>query len=566
MPSDMPASSPDPAANGDFIRLTEAYLDEMFADSPAAATFQGWDGLDDRSPELSADAILDRERRADQWLARFGELEDLPPDPALRPPRLAPWVPLTADQRIDRDLVTAVLRGGQVRRDFEDWRRNPDHYLGPALFGVFALFLRRPHPEPELVAAAEARLRAVPRLLAAGQANLDAALASPILVRRAQGQCAAGEVYARDLVPAEVDDPELRARLSGAGQEAAEAFGSFGGFLAELAEQAAGDWAIGEERYTGLLRDAELLSFDTAGLHARGEDAWAELDAEMAALAKTIDPAASGWPEVVAACGENRPVTPDEMRDGYARETERCRAFLVQRELVSFVDGEECEVVPSPPFQRPVLAVASYFQPPAFKPSRVGRFNVPYPPDGTPDEEIVKRLSDNGYHTMPTITAHEAYPGHHWHLTTMLGASPLRQVHRSSYFTEGWGLYAEQVMREQGYFVDPRDELLHLNARIFRAARIVVDTALHAGDMTVDEAIVHMQERAGLTEPVARAEVYRYCAWPTQAASYLTGCFEIERMRERWSAEGRGDLRTFHDTIGATGGLPMALAERATFG
>jgi uncharacterized protein (DUF885 family) len=167
---------------------------------------------------------------------------------------------------------------------------------------------------------------------------------------------------------------------------------------------------------------------------------------------------------------------------------------------------------------------------------------------------------------VPTITAHEAYPGHHWHLTTMGEAPPLRRVHRSTYFTEGWGLYAERLMREHGYFRDPRDELLHLNARIFRAARIVVDTALHSGEMSVDQAIVHMQERAGLTEPVARAEVARYCAWPTQAAAYLTGCIEIERLRDRWHSESRGDLRTFHDTLASTGGLPMALAERATFG
>ncbi|MGH9209336.1 MAG: DUF885 domain-containing protein [Acidimicrobiales bacterium] len=545
-----PSSTAD-AGVDQFATLSEAYLDELFADSPATATFQGWDGLDDRSPDLGADAIAERERRADGWLARFRELDD---------------EVLTTDQRVDRDLVVSTLESGRVRRDFEDWRRNPDHYLGPALFGVFALFLRRSLPDPELTAAAEARLRAVPDLLAAGRANLDADLASAILVRRAQGQCAAGEAYARQLVPAEVGDDALRARLVEAGEVAAEAFGAFGGFLAELAEQATGDWAIGEPRYTALLQRAELLSFDTAGLHARGVEAWDELDTEMSALAERIDPVASGWPEVVAALGQNRPATPDEMRDGYARETERCRAFLVERELVSFVDGEECHVVPSPPFQRPVLAVASYFQPPAFKPSRVGRFNVPYPPDGIPEDEVVKRLSDNSFHAMPSITAHEAYPGHHWHLTTMSTASPLRRVHRSAYFTEGWGLYAERVMREQGYFADPSDELAHLNMRIFRAARIVVDTALHSGDMTVDQAVGHMQQHAGLTEPVARAEVYRYCAWPTQAASYLTGCFEIERMRDRWLAERRGGLREFHDTICATGGLPIALAEQATFG
>ena len=64
----------------------------------------------------------------------------------------------------------------------------------------------------------------------------------------------------------------------------------------------------------------------------------------------------------------------------------------------------------------------------------------------------------------------------------------------------------------------------------------------------------------------ARSEVLRYCAWPTHAASYLTGCLEIERMRHRWMSERRGDLRSFHDTIADTGGLPIAVAERATFG
>jgi uncharacterized protein (DUF885 family) len=99
--------------------------------------------------------------------------------------------------------------------------------------------------------------------------------------------------------------------------------------------------------------------------------------------------------------------------------------------------------------------------------------------------------------------------------------------------------------------------------RIFRAARIIVDTALHCGDMDFDEAVTFMQTSASLSEPNARAEVIRYLAWPTQAASYLTGCLEIERIRARYLEEGRGDLRSFHDEIAATGSLPIALAERA---
>jgi uncharacterized protein (DUF885 family) len=532
----------------DFDAAVTAYLGELFADAPALATFHGWDGLDDRSPDLSGAGIAASEAREDRWLDRFAAFDDSS---------------LSAEQRIDRDLALAVLRGRRALRDWQVWRRNPDHYLSPALMGVFSLFLRRESVGAGLVPAAEARLRAVPELLAAARANLEPGLMAPVFVTRALGQCRAGVTYARELVPMEVNGDAGRADLAAAGAEAAAAFASFAALLEDVEPRATGDWAIGDARYTAVLRDGELLGDDAGSLHVRGAAAWRELDAEMTALARRIDPEADSWRPVVAACGRDHPATPEDMRRAYEAETARTRAFLVERSLVTLPEGERCEVVPSPSFQRPIMAVASYHQPPAFKPSLVGRFNVPYPPEGTGPAEVAERLADNGHHAIPTMTAHEAYPGHHWHLTTMGGARPLRRVHRSAYFTEGWGLYAERVMREQGYFSDPRAELMHLDFRLFRAARIVVDTALHSGAMTIDSAVTHLRERAGLTEPVARAEVGRYCAWPTQAASYLTGCLEIERMRSRWLSEGRGDLRSFHDRLAATGGLPIALAERA---
>jgi uncharacterized protein (DUF885 family) len=100
-----------------------------------------------------------------------------------------------------------------------------------------------------------------------------------------------------------------------------------------------------------------------------------------------------------------------------------------------------------------------------------------------------------------------------------------------------------------------------VEATIFRAARIIVDTSLHIGDMSFDEAVDFMRTRANLPEPTARAEVVRYCAWPTQASSYLTGCLEILRIRERYLAERGGSLREFHDRLASSGGLPIALAE-----
>ena len=112
--------------------------------------------------------------------------------------------------------------------------------------------------------------------------------------------------------------------------------------------------------------------------------------------------------------------------------------------------------MPAPPFQRPVLAVASYFPPPAFRPGLVGRFNVPYPPDDTPPDEVASGWPTTTTPSMPTTSVHEAYPGHHWHYVRMQSAArAIRRVLSTSYFTEGWALYAERMMREQGFFAEP---------------------------------------------------------------------------------------------------------------
>jgi uncharacterized protein (DUF885 family) len=430
---------------------------------------------------------------------------------------------------------------------------------------VFSLFLNRVHPEPELARFAAARLRQVPDVLDAARVNLDPGLAARLFVERAKGTCRAGIAYARTLVPAEVEDAKDRATLVEAGEVAATAFESFLSFLDDLEGQAEGDWAIGEERYSALLQEKELLGYGAAAMRDRGQAAYDALSDQMSALASRIDSHGKGdWRALVEQLNQDHPPTPAAMRDEYESWTEKARAFLHETGIVSMPRDEACRVLPSPPFQRPVLAVASYSAPPMFRPSATGTFFVPFPPDGTPDADVQKRLETNSRHSIPAISVHEAYPGHHWHLVTVQQrARRIRKVLGTSYFTEGWGLYAEKLMRENGFFTDPRHELCQLDARIFRAARIVVDTSLHVGDMSFEEAVTFMSTKASLSEPTARAEVGRYCSWPTQAASYLTGALEIDRIRDRYFAADLGSLRAFNDTIAGSGMLPIALAERA---
>jgi uncharacterized protein (DUF885 family) len=433
--------------------------------------------------------------------------------------------------------------------------------------GIFGLFLHRLRPMDDLVDSAVARLRQIPGNLEAGKRNLRPEMVPEIFLDRAANQARAGARYVREILPGQMDDDRLRAKLREAGEATASAYDDYVAFLEEMRPHATGEWALGEERYSALLLEKELLGFDARELRERGRAAYDELAAELTRCARDLR-GTDDWKSVLDELNEDHPRTPEAMRVGYEEWTQKAREYLREKSLVSFPEGEECAVVPSPPFQRPVLAVASYMSPPPFSDKMLGHFFVPFPPDGASEDEIQKRLASNSYPGIPTTAVHEAYPGHHWHLV-MSKANPsrLRQAFRTPYFSEGWALYAERMMREQGFFTDLRHEMNQYEATIFRAARIVVDTSLHMGEMTWDEAVAFMTSKTGLTEPTAKAEVTRYCAWPTQASSYLTGCLEIVRIRDAFfAAHGSSDtdaLRAFHDGITSSGGLPIALAERA---
>jgi uncharacterized protein (DUF885 family) len=376
----------------------------------------------------------------------------------------------------------------------------------------------------------------------------------------------AGAAYARS-VAGEIDDEAGRKDVAAAGEEAARAYERFAAHLEGLAERARGEWAIGEARYDALLRHAEGLSYGTRELRERGQAAYDELAADMRRRTRALR-GHEDWRRLLDELSEDRPETPEEMLALYREATDAARDFCAERDLVTLPPGERCEVVPSAPFTRGMLAVAHYTQPPPFAPGRnAGHFFVPYPPDGATPEQVAARMATNNRHGLWSITVHEAYPGHHWHLAWLAAnrVRPLRVVFGSTYFVEGWGLYTEDLLREQGFFRTPEQELCQRDFRLFRAARIVVDTSLHLGEMTIGEAVDFMATKASLSRDTAQAEVLRYCAWPTQASSYLTGALELDRMRRRWLDESRGSLRDFHDRAAGSGRLPISLVERALF-
>jgi uncharacterized protein (DUF885 family) len=542
----------------DLQPLIDGFLDEEFRDHPVHASSLGLTGYDEGLDDLSAEAFDRRDASDAAWLERF---ESVGPEN------------LTDDERIDRDLAIAVLRGRTILADWAEWRRDPLTYSDPVANGVFYLFLHRLRSDGDLVDAAVARLEQAPAALEAGQRNLDPGLASPLIVRRALGSARGLLRYCRDLLPSEVEAGPDRDRLTAASSKAAPAIEAWAGYLEDLAGRATGGWDLGEVRYSRLLRERESLPFDARELRERGRAEYDRVAEEMAAICREARGTSDYWAVLEEA---NRDHAADEegMRATYASWTEKARDFLARMGLVTLPAGERCIVMPSPVFRRPVIGVASYVSPPAFSDRLLGHFFVPFTPDGSTPDEVRQRLESNSNGDIPTVSVHETYPGHHWHLV-MRKSNPsrLRRTFGTPYFTEGWALYAERAMRERGFFEDPMHELYHLNAILFRAARIVVDTSLHLGEMSVDEAVDFMVRQAGMLEATARVEVARYCAWPTQASAYLTGCLEILRIREAYFAARGWDgpaanapidlARDFNDGLASSGALPLGLAERA---
>ncbi|MEO7119387.1 MAG: DUF885 domain-containing protein, partial [Candidatus Limnocylindrales bacterium] len=533
----------------DLQTLIDEFLHNEYETSPVMASALGLTEYDDRLDDLSETAFRKGDADAQAFLARFEAVSD---------------EGLTADQQIDRDLAVAMLRGRTIVADWEAWKRDPIVYSSPGLNGIFSFFLHRIRPHAELLDATIARLRLIPAALEQGIANLDPSLAHPLIVERGLASARAGARYVRDLVPMEGAEGPDRDRLQAAGNEAGAAFDAYVAHLDDLRDRATGEWRFGEERYSRLLRERESLPYDARSLRDLGQAEYDRLDAEMREVSMRVS-GTEDWRAVLEEANRDHPATEEDMRLAYTDWTERARVFLGETGLVTLPEGESCVVEPSPVFQRPVIGVASYNGSPAFTDRRLGHFFVPFAPDGTPEEEIQKRLESNSYGSIPTISVHEAYPGHHWHITwSKIHASRIRLVLRTPYFSEGWALYAERVMRERGFFTDPLHELYHLEATLFRAARIVVDTSLHLGDMDYEDGVRFMMSMTRLPEPTARAEVGRYCWWPTQASSYLTGCLEILRIRDRFLAsKGLSDvdpatvdvsvLRDFHDRLAGSG-------------
>ncbi len=201
-------------------------------------------------------------------------------------------------------------------------------------------------------------------------------------------------------------------------------------------------------------------------------------------------------------------------------------------------------------------APGAYYQQPAIDGSRPGMFfaNL-YDIKATPK------------YSMRTLAYHEAVPGHHFQIALGMEVEGLPLFRRASPFTaytEGWALYAEQVAWELGFQQDPFDNIGRLQAELFRAVRLVVDTGIHAKRWTREQAIDYMRANTGMAKSDVISEIERYIVMPGQATSYKVGMMKILEIREnaKQALGDKFDLAEFHDVVLKNGAVPLDVLAR----
>ena len=309
----------------------------------------------------------------------------------------------------------------------------------------------------------------------------------------------------------------------------------------------------GEEDYARAVRISTTLPLSAAELHQTGLDHVTALEARAVELGAGLG--LSGLDEVFAALRDSSgKITAEEAMRRAAGAVKRAEARA--GEFFPAPLPPPCEVRPMPEVVA-VSGAAPHYSPPRLDGGRPGTFwfNTERPTAGT------------GW-DIDVVAFHEAVPGHHLQLSRLqlLTGLPALQRQRSlAVFSEGWGLYAEQLAEEAGLYTDERGMLGAVSTSLMRAARLVVDTGIHAYGWSRERALQFMAEHVPMPREFLADEIDRYVVMPGQALAYLTGKLEILRIRDdaRQRLGPAFSLPAFHGAVLDHGSLPLPTLARS---
>lgn len=593
-------------------KLHDAYVVEFLRRNPTVNTYLGGAGFDPSLKDVDG-TLRDHSAAAleaeDRWLTDSQKsFESIDPSTLL------------ANRRIDREVALAQIRflihQHQVRRYQEraldtytdepfraiDWQLQGMTQTGEKTYGTVA--------EWSLVAK---RASAVPRFLRTAQEQLQAGISSNntpdfrMLKRNGIDTSEADAKYFDETLPKLAEEriageqrDQLLTQIRDASKQAAGAYRELRDFVgktffddvatAKVKPQFAADrYAMGEAEYNWALKNNFRIDKTAAQLY---EEAWPIVEAtqkSMIELAFEIGKT-RGWtlpaegPAAVRAVfdelSKDYPKSDAEMVSWYRDAAFRLVDSARKTGIFDVPADYKLDVVETPPPLRASIDGAAYYPAPPFKTTGVGRFYV------TPTDNDIAALKSNNRSALADLSAHEGFPGHDWYYKVMtrykdqIGAvrwltpgavEDSSSMWEDSMSAEGWALYAEALMAEpqpgtpQGAYT-PEERLYQLQGKLYRDLRVRVDTGIHTGRMSYDDAVDLFSQvvdflPGGCRDTTATAKddkrascrsaegaIFRYSKWPTQAITYRLGKDQIYALREE-AAKQLGDrfsAKTFH--------------------
>ena len=471
---------------------------------------------------------------------------------------------LQGDDLIDWKFARSILAGREIEQGgILPWKRDPRLYM---TFTGLSTVMESPASAAEKAAKIEQALRLAVIQMANGRNQLETYV--PRFQELGLFMAENSRVLLGEELPAYIMANSLQ-QLEPLVREAGAELERYITFLRdELPKKPAGDFAIGPDLYNALLKEQYLLGYDADSLYAFG---WAQFNAtvkELEQLAATMKPG-STWQELAREIKNEYP-EPHSMIEVHQEWVNKTRDHVLQHNLIPIPWKERVKVVARAPY----LRKTSYYGHFSFARKKdadsiyTSEMHINPFEDQWDEKKKMEYLVEHDWGVIMVTAPHETYAGHHIQgLYQVNNPRKLRRENSISIFSEGWGLYNEQLFRETGFFPNDKIRLRQLQLRLWRNARVIYDVGMHTGKMSYDDAVKLMTEGVGFLQWASQLEIDASSASPGYFIGYFTGMMEILRMREDYRRL-KGEqftLSGFHEKLLKAGSMPIVLMREALF-
>jgi len=537
----------------------KSHLDGSFRLQPSSATALGDHRFDDQLEDLSKTS-------RDRWTEHTrSTLRALSQEIDAKK--------LSRDGQIDLEILRHDLETGlwltENTRPFEE---DPRVYGGYANDSVYSLFSQSTLPKETNIRNAIARMAKIPAVIQAARTTLKNPPRTILETAIRQNRGAIG-FYEQGLFELVGETPQAAA-LKAAAQPVVAALKQHQRFLeGELSARATGDWRLGAKRFARKLERVLDAGMTGAQVLADAESEFTRVNNDLYVVARQLwsryAPKVPLPPDDVAGRRETvaRMITavseehgrPEDLVQDARATVDRIKAFIRERDILRLPDPDRCQVIEMPEFKRG-NSLAYMEAAPPLEPAAVSLYAVSPPPADWTPARVRSFLEEYNQHMLQVLTIHEAYPGHYVQLEySNRSPSLIRRVLQSGVFVEGWAVYTEQMMLDQGYAEgDLRVRLMQLKFYLRAVVNAILDHKMHCTAMTDDEAMKLLTEGGFQSEGEARLKVIRAKQSSTQLSTYFVGRMAHYRLRQQIAREQGPafDLGRYHEAVIAHGSVP----------